>query len=241
MSRLGFVLAFLMIGLAVLLVMPAGGKIGGLKQEQIAELIAFLPLIAMIGAGILASRRNIGQSVRHLFIWLAIILGLASLSMFREDAKHMGARLLAGLMPGHAVTITDSKGRSEVILSRSIGGHFTAEVTVNAQPISMLIDTGASSVTLHLRRCGDRWHHPGKSRLFGAGQDRQRRDDGSPHRPHHGADRPHPARECSGPRHPTGRHGPEPARHELPHHALLPAHEVGRAAAEGLNPQLFRR
>lgn len=148
MSRLGFVLAFLMIGLAVLLVMPAGGKIGGLKQEQIAELIAFLPLIAMIGAGILASRRNIGQSVRHLFIWLAIILGLASLSMFREDAKHMGARLLAGLMPGHAVTITDSKGRSEVILSRSIGGHFTAEVTVNAQPISMLIDTGASSVTL---------------------------------------------------------------------------------------------
>ena len=148
MSRLGLVLAFLMIGLAVLLVMPANGKIVGLNSDQIAQLIAFLPLIAMIGAGILASRRNIGQSLRHIFIWLAIILGLASVSLFRDDAKHMGARLLAGLMPGHAVTITDSKGRAEVILSRSIGGHFTAEVTVNAQPISMLIDTGASSVTL---------------------------------------------------------------------------------------------
>ena len=51
-------------------------------------------------------------------------------------------------MPGHAVTIVNSKGDKVVLLSRDMSGHFIATVTVNNQPVPMMIDTGASVVTL---------------------------------------------------------------------------------------------
>ena len=101
-----------------------------------------------MGAGILAARKNWSQSARNLLIWLGIILLLATLSLYRDDAKRVGARLLAGLLPGHAVTVTNADGSREVLLSRDLSGHFTAVVTINAQPLPMLVDTGASAIVL---------------------------------------------------------------------------------------------
>ncbi len=148
MSRYRIGIAIIGIGLAVLLLKPENTKLLGLNSDQLASALYLLPLTAVLGAGILASRRRWSQSVRQLMIWMLIILALATISLFREDAERTGLRLLAGLLPGHAVTTTDSKGRKEVLLSRSLNGHFSAVVTVNAQDIPMLIDTGASTVTL---------------------------------------------------------------------------------------------
>ena len=148
MKRSWLVFAILGIGLAILLLKPDGAKPLGLNDSQLSQLVYLLPIATMLGAGILVSRRNLGQSARHLGIWLVIMLALATASLFRDEAAHVGYRLLAGLLPGHAVTIRDSKGNAEVLLSRDMSGHFNALVTVNSQQIPMLIDTGASSITL---------------------------------------------------------------------------------------------
>lgn len=148
MKRAGLALALLSAGLAVLLLKSPGSRLMGLSEDQIGRLAYLLPIVTLFAASILASRRNWGQSARQLFIWFAIILALAGLSLFREDMKRFGARLAAGLLPGRAITITDGEGRSEVLLSRDMSGHFTAIVQINAQDIPMLVDTGASTVTL---------------------------------------------------------------------------------------------
>ncbi|MBB4064538.1 retropepsin-like aspartic protease family protein [Gellertiella hungarica] len=148
MTRAGLALALLAAGLLILLMKAPDSRLMGLSEQQLGQLVYLLPILTMLAAGILASRRNWGQSARHLSIWLAIILVLAGASLFREDMKRAGARMLAGLLPGRAITVTGEDGSREVILSRGLSGHFTAVVTVNAQDIPMLVDTGASTVTL---------------------------------------------------------------------------------------------
>lgn len=148
MSRLVLALAILLIGLLLLMLNAPDGKVAGLTGDQLATLLYFLPMIALMGAGIIAARKNWSQSIRNFLVWLVIILAIATLSLFREDAKRVGARLIAGLLPGHAVTVSNKDGTREVLLSRDLSGHFSATVTVNAQPIQMLVDTGASAVVL---------------------------------------------------------------------------------------------
>ena len=43
---------------------------------------------------------------------------------------------------------TSSGGLTEVKLRKRLNGHFTANVEVNGEPISMIVDTGASSIVL---------------------------------------------------------------------------------------------
>lgn len=148
MKRTGLALVILLTGLAFLLLKTPGSRVMGLSENQIGQLAALVPIVTLLGAGILVSRRNWSQSAHQLLIWLGIILALAGLSLYREDMKRFGARLAAGLMPGRAITITEADGSHEVLLSRDMSGHFTAVVQVNAQDIPMLVDTGASTVTL---------------------------------------------------------------------------------------------
>lgn len=146
-SRLGILLAVLAVCVVALLLRPAGNMVG-MKPDQIASLFYYLPILGLLGAGIVASRRTWSQSARQLLIWFVIMMGLATVSLYRDEARDAGARLLAGLVPGHAVTVTNGKGVQEVLLSRDMSGHFSATVSVNNQPINMMVDTGASSITL---------------------------------------------------------------------------------------------
>lgn len=148
LSRLGLVvLAALAIWVLALMMRPEG-KLLGLKPDQVASLLYYLPILGLLGSGILASRKTWGRSARHLLIWFGILMALATASLYRQDVMEIGGRLMAGLMPGHAVTIVNGKGEKVVLLSRDMSGHYTATVNVNNQPVPMLIDTGASVVTL---------------------------------------------------------------------------------------------
>lgn len=51
-------------------------------------------------------------------------------------------------MPGRAVVVTTSGGEQEIVLHKSMSGHFEANVGVDGKTIHMLVDTGASSVVL---------------------------------------------------------------------------------------------
>ena len=74
--------------------------------------------------------------------------GLPTGFVYRFELQGFGNRLLAGLVPGRATIITDSEGQQEVVLHKMLNGHFETGATVNGQEISMLVDTGASSIAL---------------------------------------------------------------------------------------------
>lgn len=149
MNRLTIVLLLLAVGLGLLVVNHNGGRTLGIDNDQFAQVLYLLPIAGLLSAGILAGRRgNFGTVIRQLAVWLVIILGLVSLYLYRYDLQSFGDRLLGGLMPGRAVVVTTSAGEQEIVLHKSMSGHFEANVGIEGRTIHMLVDTGASSVVL---------------------------------------------------------------------------------------------
>ena len=148
MIRLTVFLVVIGIGLAVLIVNNDSGRILGLQSDDFGRVVYLLPIALMLSAGIWASRRSVGETMRQLMIWLVIILALATVYLYRQEALGVGNRLLAGLVPGHAVVVTTSEGGQEIILHKLLNGHFEADVSVDGHSIEMLVDTGSSMVAL---------------------------------------------------------------------------------------------
>ncbi|MEA1840356.1 MULTISPECIES: TIGR02281 family clan AA aspartic protease [Agrobacterium] len=149
MNRLTFVLLLLAVGLGLLLVNHDSGRTFGIDNEKFGQIVYLLPIAGLLSVGILAgSRGSFASVVRQLAIWLVIILGLVSVYLYRYDLQSFADRLLGGLMPGRAVVVTTAGGEQEIILHKSMSGHFEANVSIEGKTIHMLFDTGASSVVL---------------------------------------------------------------------------------------------
>ncbi|MBO9124546.1 MULTISPECIES: TIGR02281 family clan AA aspartic protease [unclassified Rhizobium] len=148
MNRLTIGLGGLGIGLLILLFNHDSPKILGVRTDDFGRMLYLLPIALMLAAGIWGRRISVGETMRHMMIWLVLILGLATVYLYRYDALSVGNRLLAGLIPGRAVVVTTSEGGKEVILHKLLNGHFEADVEINGQTITMLVDTGASMIAL---------------------------------------------------------------------------------------------
>lgn len=146
--RLVIVLAILAFGLAVLLLNQDSGRSFGMANGDFASFISLLPFAVMLSAGILASRRSLGESARQLMLWVLIILTLVTGYLYRDDLRSVGSRLTAGLIPGRAVIATGIDGQPEVILHKTRGGHFETTIDIDSVPVDVMIDTGASTVAL---------------------------------------------------------------------------------------------
>lgn len=148
MNRLTLLLAILAIGLALLIFNHGGGRTFGMNNDDFGRFVALAALVTLLSAGILRSRQHFGQALRLVAIWALIALALVSAYAYRSELQSFGDRILAELLPGRAMVITDSEGQEEVVLRRRIDGHFQANATVNGYEIGMLVDTGASSIAL---------------------------------------------------------------------------------------------
>ncbi|NTJ42613.1 TIGR02281 family clan AA aspartic protease [Agrobacterium larrymoorei] len=149
MSKLTFVLLFLGIGLVLLVINHDSGQTFGISNEQFGQALYLLPIAGLLSVGILAGNRGgFATVLRQMAIWLVIILGLVSAYLYRYDFQQFGDRLIAGLMPGRAVVVTTQGGEQEVVLSKSMSGHFETNAMINGAEVHMLVDTGASSVVL---------------------------------------------------------------------------------------------
>jgi aspartyl protease family protein len=90
-----------------------------------------------------------GAMLRDAVTWLALGLGVVTLYAYKDDLMPIAARVVGELLPGSAMTIEESSnGLTEVRLRRRLDGHFTANVEVNGKTISMIVDTGASTIVL---------------------------------------------------------------------------------------------
>ncbi|MBP1846015.1 aspartyl protease family protein [Rhizobium petrolearium] len=149
MNPLTIALLVIGAGLALLIFNHDTGQTFGIANEDFGRIIYLLPIAGLLSVGILAGRRgDMGQVLRNIAIWLLIVLGLVVAYLYRDDARSVGARMVAGLLPGTAVVVTTSEGRDEVIIHKTNAGHFQTNVRVEGQVLPMLVDTGASTVVL---------------------------------------------------------------------------------------------
>jgi aspartyl protease family protein len=74
---------------------------------------------------------------------------LVTLYAYKDELTPIATRVVGELLPGTAMTVeTSSGGLTEVKLRKRLNGHFTANVEVNGEAVSMIVDTGASSIVL---------------------------------------------------------------------------------------------
>ena len=141
---------FILALAAMMLVGDDNGMIVGLDATTFGY-VAFLLALLVYLAGGLMTRYAGGASamVRDAVTWLALGLALVTLYAYKDHLTPIAARVVGELLPGTAMTVeTSAGGLTEITIRRRLDGHFTANVNVNGKSISMIVDTGATSIVL---------------------------------------------------------------------------------------------
>lgn len=149
-------LGWLLIVLVVLVGLFYG--LGGSSGEgwasdpgQYAYVGAFA-LLALLYIASLAHdyRGKAGTALRHALVWVllgaVLVVGYAYRTELTELANRVAAEVLP---PGHVISLSNQEhGGYAVRLRRQPGGHFVARGQVDGATLSLLVDTGASTVVL---------------------------------------------------------------------------------------------
>jgi aspartyl protease family protein len=135
-------------GLLMLLVNHDAGETFGLPNDSFASALYLGVWGAVVAVAVISSGHRLGELARNALIWLIVILVLCTVYVYRFELEDVGGRLAGSLLPGTPISRISSNGRSEVVLSKGLGGHFQAKADINGQRIDMMIDTGASNVAL---------------------------------------------------------------------------------------------
>ena len=145
MRRLLWVLLAILTVLMFLLILKQDeGAIAGLSRLDISSLGVKIVILVFLGALVLALfRERFSRALESALIWVVIALLLAVGYTYRFELREVADRVLAEFVPGHAAT----RGRT-VEIARSGGGNFSVVAQINNARVSMVLDTGASSVVL---------------------------------------------------------------------------------------------
>jgi aspartyl protease family protein len=141
---LWFLLAALAIALLALVAHNGEGMIGPFSTSDFASLSYKLILVVFIASGVVVMfRGRFTQAIGAALLWIAIGLALLVGYTYRYELRDVGDRVLAEIIPGHVV----EHGRS-VEVARAYNGDFDISARINGARVSMVLDTGASSVVL---------------------------------------------------------------------------------------------
>ena len=119
----------------------------GLSQNRILQAVYLLALLAFVAAGIVG-RGWFGRAARYALIWgLIVVVALVGYT-YREELQVVWERVTGELFATEPEVKQEVAGETVVISQQRRSNHFIATATVNNAPIDMLVDTGASVVTL---------------------------------------------------------------------------------------------
>lgn len=143
-------LLLLVAGIA-LLVRGESDTIAGFDASDVAIAIAGLATAVFIGSTLLGSYRGRKQqAARDALTWLVLAVSLVAGYSFREELLAFGHRIAGELAPPGSIVRADvqQEGERAVRIRRRPDGHFIARTMVNSVSLTMLVDTGASTVVL---------------------------------------------------------------------------------------------
>jgi aspartyl protease family protein len=144
--------ALFILALAAVLLIAHGDSstVAGLDSESFGYVALGLALVVFLGGGLLAHYGGrTSTMLRDAVTWLALGLALVTLYTYRGEITPIAARVVGELLPGTSMLVEETEnGTTEVKIRRRLDGHFAAAAKVNGKPISMVVDTGASTIVL---------------------------------------------------------------------------------------------
>ena len=141
----------LLIGAGVYLFLRGGSDVlSGLSTGEIVTLSAGLLLATFYIISLFNDGTRPLQAIRYILIWLAIAFVLIAGYSYREELSAVTDRVMGELRPsGDIVSVeTNEEGERAVRVRRRLDGHFAVRASVNGQSMTLMVDTGASSVVL---------------------------------------------------------------------------------------------
>lgn len=115
------------------------------KPEDWSNLVWFLLLLAVVGAGMFrAGRGALAQNLRSVAIWLAVIAALALGYAYRDLLEEAPQRLRLAFGAGYPIQTAEH----EVVVPQDERGAFVLNAQVNGQPVRFVVDTGATDTVL---------------------------------------------------------------------------------------------
>lgn len=139
---------FILALAAMLLISDETGMIAGVDSTTFGYVALMVALLVFLGGGMLGSGRA-GTMARDAVTWIALGLGLVTLYTYRHELMPIATRVVVELLPGSAMTVEQTPGGlTEIRIRKRLDGHFTADARVNGKKISMIVDTGASTIVL---------------------------------------------------------------------------------------------
>jgi aspartyl protease family protein len=133
------------LALAVLIARHDQETIAGLSNNDFGSLAYNLALIVFLGGAVLVMfREKLSKALEAALLWIVIGLVLAFGYTYRNELRDASERIMAELMPGRAAQRTARM----VEIVRGRNGDFQVAAQINGSRVTMVLDTGASSVVL---------------------------------------------------------------------------------------------
>jgi aspartyl protease family protein len=141
-------LALFMAGCAALAVAVAPSFGFDMSSDGPVRLIYFVALLLFVGSAVVG-RVGFRQVARAVLGWGLIFILIIGAYAYRMELAGVGGRLLGVLVPGMPISgRLTGEGDASVVIVRNGDGHFAVRAGVDGVPMMMLVDTGASLVTL---------------------------------------------------------------------------------------------
>ena len=144
-------LALLVVAGLILVLSHDAGTIAGVEAGDFAAIVASVALLIFIGAPMLSRYRGQGSSiVKDFTTWTLLTLLLVAGYSYRAEVFAVVDRVAGELLPAGTELAVPGlvPGERAVRLRKRIDGHFVARTQVNGRAVTMLVDTGASTIVL---------------------------------------------------------------------------------------------
>ncbi len=123
-----------------------------IDEAQAMALVTAGLVLALAGfAAFAAYKGRFGRGLLDLTVWVGVGFALVAVYSFRHDLTHLAYRVAGELLPPGRTIVSEERadtGERSVRIRRRGDGHFIARVEVVGVPLSMLVDTGATTVVL---------------------------------------------------------------------------------------------
>jgi aspartyl protease family protein len=149
-TLLTILLIFIALVVLVLMLSHDAGTVFGMNTTDFSRLATLLAILVFVGVGVIVRSMRASEVVQAILFWTMAIVVLVGLYGFRDELGVVGGRIVGALVPGTPIAgrLSGEADPNSVVILRNGGGHFGVRAEIDNESMSLLVDTGATFVTL---------------------------------------------------------------------------------------------